>query len=246
MSKKTTLTEDADIYKKREDLSEREKLRQMTRKEKMNYLVYYYRGPVLITLIILAFVGYMIYETVQPKDVYLLHTAIINNPYSEELLTQVDTEFTPILEPKTEYEKLFLDTQYHYNSDDSSFVLSLQEKFSVFVAANELDVVIAPKSEFENYMNLSIFYDLTEILPTDLCSQLSNKFLIYDGDDETQFMDAYGIDLTGTLLGVNADENIEPYYIGIVLNTKQKEHAIDFIQYLFSGHKDTSSNIVNE
>ena len=54
----------------------------------------------------------------------------------------------------------------------------MRQAFAVYLAASELDVVIAPISEFANFVKYGFLTPLSEQLPTDLYSSLTDKFYL--------------------------------------------------------------------
>ena len=88
--KKTSLKEDASIYQKHPgDLSEKEKLKTMSGKQKRSYFATYYLPPILIALAALAVVGYILWsDFINKADIYL-HCAILNESAADGDLTRM-------------------------------------------------------------------------------------------------------------------------------------------------------------
>ena len=108
----------------------------------------------------------------------------------------------------------------------------MKQALTTFVAAAEVDVIIAPESEFESYAKLGFFDKLSDQLPTDLYSLLTDYFYISQLQEDPE-KSVYGIYLSDTDLFKENANNTDPYIIGIVGNSKHKQNSIEFIRYLF-------------
>lgn len=231
MAKKLTLSENADIYKKREYQTEREKLKSLKGVKKLEYLWSYYHTPALLIILGGLLISYIIFVMLGPKDEYVMRCAIIDNRYSDELLTEIHDEFTPLLELEDERQKVYFDTMYQFNADPT-LAPEVRQAFVTFIYANELDCVIAPTNELKDYSSGGLLFDLTEILPTDLLTALSDSLLYYDGENAN--MQVFGIDLEGTVLSPSKVTTTSKYYVSIPVTTEHKENAIKFIRYLYN------------
>lgn len=236
MPKKTRLGDDAAIYQQRNtEISEKEKLKNMPWKKRLSYIWDYYKFYGLAILLGLIFLSYIIYVFVTPKVETKLHAAIIDNIISEEVWNEYDDKLTDYLELNPKTEDVFFNYQFYFNGA-SEYSASLLQAFVIRLSAAEIDVVIAPLSEFSKLVNDGIFDPLSEQLPTDLYSILTDKFYL-SGTEDTPRVSAYGIYMTDTKLFreyslIPTDNN--PYLIGIVSNSKNKKNAIEFIRYIFN------------
>ena len=140
MPKKTRLDDSAEIYNRhREEQSEKEKWKSMTPKEKYSYFKTYYLTKVLVGIAILACAVSLIYTMVKPRPDTLLYAAVIDYAMTDDMLDTVEAGFS---------EYINLDSQTQNLIFDNSFVLSSQtdynirQKFSTYLFAGELDVII--------------------------------------------------------------------------------------------------------
>lgn len=234
MYKKTRLDDDALIYQKHDRQSEKEKLKGMPFKKKIGYLWDYYRYHALLIIVLIAFISYAIYTFAKPKIENKLYAAIINNTVPSEVWDEYADILSEYMKLDPETEGINLDYRYYYNGD-VEYETNMRQAFAVYLAASEIDVVIAPKSEFANYVEYGFFTPLSEELPTDLYSSLANKFYLASTEDNPKVV-AYGIYLDDTKLyrenSYPTDE--DPVLIGIVANSNHKENSVDFIRFLFN------------
>lgn len=233
MSKKTRLEEDAIIYQKHDKQSEKEKLKEMTFKKKMGYLWEYYRFHALFIIIMLAFISYAIYTFTKPKVENKLYTVIINNTVEPQIWDEYKEIITEYLDLDTLTEDLVLNYNFYFNSDPE-YEVNMRQAFVVYLAASEIDLIIAPMSEFSNYVDNGFLTPLSDQLPTDLYSSLADKFYLSDTKDNPKVA-AYGIYMNDTKLYMEHSRPTEddPVLVGIVTNSAHKENSVEFIRYLF-------------
>lgn len=232
--KDTTLDDDASIYKPREEKSEKQKLKDMTGKEKLEYFKNYYLGKTVIVLLALAFTGYLIYSIVGPKANTVLYGAIINYAISEETATSLQDEMADYLGLDTTKENVIIDSTYYFGTGDevSQYTISSKEKLLILVQATELDFIIAPESMMEFYASGGYFAKITDVLPTDLCNKLKDSMYTAT-TKEDNVTSSYGIYLDNSNLYDQGTSFTDRPVLGIVINSSNKDNAVEFIRYIF-------------
>lgn len=237
MAKKSVLDDNADIYKIRQIKTEKEKLQDLTPKKRIAYLWEYYRYHALGVILALAIISYIVYEIANPDAETQFYAALINNTIDNEVIDEVRKEFSDVLQLNPETETLMFNTSlYMGNSlDYNASNATSTQVLATYVAAQEVDVIIAPESEFESYAYNGYFDKVSGQLPTDLYTKLSDYFYLSDQEDDPE-KNIYGIYLTDTKLFANHAINTDPYIIGIVANSEHKGNSIEFIRYLFDIH----------
>lgn len=228
MPKQSKLDEQAVIYQPRKELTEKEKLSEMNFKEKLSYLWEYYKVHALVTVGAIALIIYIIYEIVTPDVKPQFYAAIINSLVDKQTLENYGLEFSEYLKLDPETEEVQLNDTFYLDSGDYNVTTIL----TTYLAAGEIDVIIAPESEFEHYATTGYMAKLSDELPTDVYSALTDYFYITDTEEDAKH-NAYGIYLTDTDLFKGLEYNSEPYILGIVPNYSHEENTIDFIRYLF-------------
>jgi hypothetical protein len=232
MPKGTRLEEDAVIYQPRETLTEKQKLKDMTFQDKMGYLWEYYRIHAAVLVGLIALLSYIIYEIITPNIETQFYAAIINNSISDEAWAQYDANLSEYLDldPKTE------DIQLNYNfylNSNSEYTMSMQQALSTYIAAGEVDVIIAPESTFKEYVYNGFFEKISDQIPTDLYTSLADYVFISD-TEEVPEKNVYGIYLTDTKLFTENANNTDPYVLGILANAGHKENAAEFLRMLYN------------
>ncbi|HWT73887.1 MAG TPA: hypothetical protein VN258_04090 [Mobilitalea sp.] len=229
MPKQTKLDEQAAIYQPRKKQTEKEKLKDMPFKDKLTYLYEYYRIHAIVAIAVIALILYFIHQIRTPDIKPSFYAAIVNSAVDQTKLQNYATEFSDYLQLDPKRNSVELNDTFYITNDSMS---SMQQVLTTYMAAAEVDVIIAPESTFKEYAYYSYFAKLSDELPTDVYSELTNYFYI-SGTEEDSQKNAYGIYLADTDLFNGVTYNSEPYVLGIIPNYPHQDNTIDFIRYLF-------------
>jgi ABC-type molybdate transport system substrate-binding protein len=232
MPKETRLSEDAVIYQPREEQSEKEKLRDMPPGKRLSYLWEYYRVHALIAVGVIALTTYIIHSIATPDIKTQFYAAMINSTIDSEVLTGYQADFADYLQIDPETESIEFNSSFYFN-DSNEYSMNMKQVLSTYVAAQEIDVIIAPESEFANYAYYGYMDKLSDQLPTDVYSSLTDNFYISDLEEDKQ-KSVYGVYLTDTKLFKENANNEDPYILGIIANSKHKANTVEFIRFLFN------------
>lgn len=230
MPKQTRLDEHAAIYQQRKVETEKEKLKNMNFREKIVYLWEYYRIYAAIGAVVIALIVYFIYEIVTPDIKPQLYAAILDNAVDPDVLEQYEIDLAEYLQLDQKRQSVELNATFF--SNDSDYALGTQQVLTTFMAAGEVDVIIAPETVFEKFAKIGNFAKLYDKLPTDIYSSLTDRFFISDTSDDTE-KNAYGIYLDTSNLFKDVTYDGEPYVLGIIPNYPHEENTVEFIKYLF-------------
>ena len=232
--KDTTLDDSAALYQPRKKQTEKQKLSEMTFKEKVVYFNNYYKWKTISIIAVLALVVYAVYSILTPKPETVLYAAIINYAIDDETAASLQGDFGQHLGIDPETEEIMIDPSFFLGTEDdaSEFSISNEQKLATYFYASEIDIIIAPESKFEKYAYYGNLSKLSDQLPTDLCSSLADSFYSSRLEDSTA-VSAYGIYLDGATIYDKSGEIIDRPVLGIVANSKFKQNGIDFIRYLF-------------
>lgn len=232
--KNSVLDDSAELYKPRQEQTEKQKMSQMTFKEKVTYFNNYYRTTVIVAIIAIAVTGYFIYSIVSPKPETILYAAIVNSNLEPEAASKMQEDFGKRIniDPKTQ--EVMFDVSFYLggSGNPSEYSLSTEQKLSTYLFAGQIDVMIAPESVFANYVNIGSFSKLSEELPTGLLTELTDSFYYSDTKDDPA-TGAYGIYLDGAKLYNEKGVLMDKPVLGIITNSKFKQNGVEFIKYLF-------------
>ncbi len=232
MPKQTKLSEDAEIYKPRQRLSEKEKLKNMSFQDRLSYLWEYYKVHAIVGIVVVALIIYIIHEIVTPNVETQFYAAILNNSIPEDVWDQYETKFFEQQEFDPTTEDVLLNPAFYFNSD-AEYAMNMRTVLTTYIGASEVDVIIAPESEFANYAYNDFFVDLSDQLPTDVYTKLADYVYVSD-TSENPAEKVVGIYLTDTKLFSENANNNDPYIFGILQNSNHKENSIEFLKMLFN------------
>ncbi|MDF2941208.1 MAG: hypothetical protein K0S01_66 [Herbinix sp.] len=232
MPKQTRLDENAVIYQPRSEISEKEKLRDMSFSNKLSYLWEYYKIHALVSIGAIALASYFIYSIVTPNIEPQFYAVVINNTIADDVIEKYQADFADYLQLDPKTESIDINAAFNFNGTDE-YSMNMNQVLSTYVAAAQVDVIIAPESEMASYAYNGYLDKLSDQLPTDIYSSLTDNFYLSDLEEDPE-KNVYGIYLTNTKLFADNANNEDPYVIGIVSNSKHKENAVEFIRYLFN------------
>lgn len=231
MPKITKLDDDAIIYHPQPKQTEREKLQNMSFKAKIDYLWEYYKLHALAVIAIIAITIYVVNLFLHPKAEPQFYAAMINNTIREDILEKHSADFSKHLQLNSKKELIEFNTSFDFSSA-ASYSANMKQALVANISAKEVDVIIAPESQFYQYAYYGYFHKLSDQLPTDIYSTLTDQFYMTDTDADTK-KSVYGLYLTNTDLYKNNADNTEPYVLGILANFPHEKNTIEFIKYLF-------------
>lgn len=236
--KESALDDNASIYAPREEKSEKQKLKDMNLSEKLSYFKSYYLAKTIIGLVVIGLAVYLIYTIASPKPDTVLDTAIVNYPFSDETVDKITTDMNERLKLDANKENIMIDASYYLGSgsDNSEYSIGTQQKLSTYMYAGELDVIIAPESLFQSYVTAGFFAKLTDILPTELLTTLSDS-IFESTTEDTTVAGAYGIYLDNTDLFKESSNAADRPVLGILVNSKNSDNGVEFLKYLFNYNK---------
>lgn len=231
MIKQTRLNDDSFIYQPRPQLTEKEKLRNMSLKEKLAYLWEYYRIHAFIIIGVIALGSYIIHSIFTPNVVTQFYAAFVDCPVDAEVLENYRTDFADYLQLNPQTENVNFNTSFYLKSE-GEYAMSMKQALVTYVSAQEVDIIIAPETQFAQYAYYGYFDKVSNQLPTDIYSNLTDYFYMSEIEG-TPEQNAYGIYLNNTELFQPYTDESDRYVLGIVANSKHKENTIEFIRTLF-------------
>lgn len=248
--KVTRLDDNAEIYKRRETKSEREKLSELSFAGKVQYIKSYYLPKFFAGMVIVGMIVWILVTVLRPKKEDVLNVAMINYPIELEYIDQMTSDMNEALNVDLETQRVFFDTGFDLLNDD---IASL-EKISTYLFAGEIDVFIAPESEFLKYAFSNALTPLDDTILPEHFKALEEEGRLFKCktrlDDEELPQDALGPE---GIFGIYIQdlpmfeyftkESIQsnPPVIGIISTGKNQENSAEFIKYLLN----KSNSILN-
>lgn len=167
--KKTSLTEEASIYQKRQDdLSDKERMKNMTGKQKRDFFKTYYLPKLLVILAVAGVVFYIVWVDFINKSHIYMRCAILNESITDSTLTEFSDQFTDSM--KMDYKKNRASFYMYYTRSDVAREMGADtgsdlSEISSRLVANSLDCMIASYEDVENiYLKNGFIMSLNDFL----------------------------------------------------------------------------------
>ena len=161
---------------------EREALKHGTFKQKFSYFLDYYKWYVIAAVLILFFAGSLIYQAVTQKD-RAIFVALLN-VYELEPSEEYPARFAEYIGIDPDEYDVYFDTSMHMDSSDltayDETTMATTQKLMVYIAAKEIDVLIANESTTNSYAYNETFYDLSAVLSEEQFEKYKPYFYYMD------------------------------------------------------------------
>lgn len=230
LAKQTRLNEDAQLYQPRDTRTEKEKFKSMNFKEKLQYFNQYYRNKTIAILVCIGFFGYLLYSMFGPKVETVLYTAVVDACIDTETVSSFQSDMIERLGLDTTKSTVIFDDGF-FLTNASEYSASNQTRLVTYVMSGDIDIIIAPEEIFSQYASAGYFIKLSECLPPQMFSTLTDHFFYYTTETDTQEA-SYGIYLDDyAIKDENGDVTLRPV-LGILTNARHTENAVSFIESL--------------
>mgnify|MGYP002510593150 CR=1 FL=1 len=113
----------------------------------------------------------------------------------------------------------------------SQFEYASLAKISALVASKSLDVVIGDQSAIDHYETVSAYQNLEELLSPELYERVKDH--IYRAKDGEGNLTPVALSLEDTALGEKTGIIMDPPYLAVIQGSPHKEAALQMIEYLF-------------
>ena len=239
--KKTSLTEEASIYQKRQDdLSDKERIKNMTGKQKRDFFKTYYLPKLLVILAVAGVVFYIVWVDFINKSHIYMRCAILNESITDSILTEFSDRFTDSM--KMDYKKNRASFYMYYTRSDAAREMGADtgsdlSEISSRLVANSLDCMIASYEDVENiYLKNGFIMNLNDFLSKKEKEALKPYFVTQKGETDK----VIGISLKDckkyqTLFTGRTPITKEPVLYVITNATDEgKNYVKQLIHYLYS------------
>ncbi len=238
--KKTSLKDDAYIYEQRheDNISEKERFSQMTKKEKWIHFSEYYSKPLIIGLIIVGIAGYLIWHDFIARKNIIYRCAILNETIVTENLSEFNQNFTKFCRLDPNDNEAAFNTYFtnEIATEVGTSAISDLQSIASQIYAETLDGIIADEVSFSNYLNNGFFKSMEDYLTAEEYEKLRPYLYIPQHKDNKNHK-AYGIYLDESpvyqKLVNDGNVNVKKPIFGILFNSKEPERSRDALYYLF-------------
>lgn len=242
--KKTSLEEEATIYQKRQDdLPERERLKQMSGKEKRQHFMTYYLPTLLIILAVSGVIFYIVWVDFINKPNIYIRCAILNESITDGDLTRLSDRFTESMGMDSEKNKASF--YLYYTRSDVAMDMGADtgsdlSEISSRLVASSLDCMIASEEDVKDtYMKNGFMMDLDELLTKEELAKLEDD--LYKKNKKGP---VYGIHLQNSPAYQSLFSDRKPLtedpILFVITNATEdgKQYARQLIRYLFAAEME--------
>lgn len=223
------LEADAEIYNpEREDPSASERWKRMNRTEKLHHFKEYYLKYVIMGAVLLSIAAYLVYTLVKPDEEDTFFAAMFNVYFDIDIEDELPDKFAGYLGNNADSDRIFFKPYYDSMISDT--------EINNFFEKRRYDVFITTENRFKTYAKTNNYLNLEETLTENLYKKYENRILFCNNekleDNKTEF--PYGISIKDCnyVFCDYYNNKIEDPVVGIVINTRRKDTAIEFIKFL--------------
>ena len=219
--------------------AEKEKMSEMTKEEKMDYIITYYKGWLILAAILLLLLIWIPCHFIFGNEKQGFLCGAVNCVTTRggiALSDDLDAYFN--FENKKEYAYFDTDYQIAYPGvDNEAADNSFYEKFFLNIRIGALDAAIMPLSYMEYCKSLEcMFYDVTEVLDGEQIEKYQSLFVTGKDEEGNEYI--CGIDISGfafiekeEVSFVNANRG-EIFVLAFPVTGKQQERCRQFVNFL--------------
>lgn len=221
-----------DPRKDQPQLTEREKLKNMSNKDKVWYIWAYYKWFFIAAAIAIFMIGSLGQAAYMSTFKTVMHVAVVNNRNSEETaMTTVTEDFHSWL-GLGKKERIITEPLFIGLGDNSTeYSIANLAKVSAMASAGELDVMIGDVEVMDHYASVGAFQDLEAVLSPEALALVEDH--LYYAADESGIQHAVAVDISGTAFADDCLLNQEPPLVSVMVTSERNEVALKLIEYIF-------------
>lgn len=214
--------------------TELEKLKAMSWRDRVWYILEYYKlhmlGAAIVVFILFA-IGTSFYE----KSFQTAFYCLIFNSRSE---TGEEVDFAPLQEDFARYlglgkkDRVNVESLYvSFGEDTSELGYANMAKVSALVYSQDLDIMIGDEDTIRYFQAMNGYVDLEETLPPELLALVEDRLFYAPTEDGTER--PCGIDLSGTAFAEKMRLGQTPPLLAIISNSVRRENTDALIRFIF-------------
>ena len=236
--KKTALDDDAYLYQKREEKTEKQKWAEMDRHQRKRYFLDYYMVKLLVFAGIILTVGYFIWNFVsKSNEETVLYVAVLDETLDPDGAEKLKEELTQNLGADGKKQKVMIDDTFYM--DDGGL-----QKLEVYLYNKQIDVVIADETTYKELAGYGFFQDISAVLGSK-SSEYADSYVEAAGykedeEEEDLFEDystaqgeelPYGVDISGSKID-SIKTNIQTPVLSVAQGAGNIDNAVKFLEFI--------------
>ena len=220
-------------YLKEEAGRERQKLSQMSGKDKVWYIWEYYKLPIIATVIAIFFIGSIISAVYNNRFDNALYIMVLNDRSGGGNRTDEMSKALGDYLELGKNEQVMIDDSLSITYDESTSEMGYASlaKITALVTTKDLDIIIGDKASMDHFGGLNAYSDLKEELPEDLYALVEEYLYYTEGSDGVSY--PCGIRLDESRFPEESGVILKPPYLAMLSNSQHKEACFALIRYLF-------------
>ncbi len=217
---------------KRNLAEDRAKLRTLPFRQKIRFILDYYKGYIFIFLC-LCLLGYYLGDLwMQTRRDTVLEGFFSNDDENLFPAGKIADDFSAWVGLEKGQQVIFDDSLYVIEESSADYNVASQGKIMAYVSARELDFLVTTGDLVKTYAPSFPVQDLEEFLPADLLSLFRDR-LLYAADGNGQ-RKACGLSMEGSRFTKGSEAQKEaPHYLMVFSYTEHKDMLLRFLRYAF-------------
>lgn len=245
--KKTALDDDAYLYQKREEKTEKEKWAEMNWHQRMRYFRDYYLVKLLVFTGIILVAGMLLWNFIsKSNEDTVLYVAVVDESLQTDDSEKLKKELTEYLGADGKKQKVVIDDTFYMNDGGL-------EKLEVYLYNKQIDVVIADEAIYKELAGYGFFQDMSKI-PEIQSSGYADSYVPAAGyaedeadsdktdSDESDLLEdhsigqgeelPYGINISGSKID-SIKNNIQIPVLSVAQGTTNIENTVKFLDFIY-------------
>lgn len=211
--------------------SNKAKFKELTRKEKVEYIWEYYKLHIFAGIFVLIVIGSFLNIWVfNPPPKSAVSVNFVGSSVFADNTEPLEKELNPIIvTEEMGNKKVFINT-YIFGMKDPQMQMATQTKFIANISARELDVLILDKEQFDSLVLQGSMLPLDQVFSEDELGKLTDRLLKGKSEEDTNEQ-IYGIDITDNEKIKTVMVGDSDIVIGVVSNTLKIEESKKVIKW---------------
>lgn len=205
------------------EISIKETFKTLSSKKKIEFIYDYYKLPIIGTLLAIIIISYMTYSFITKQDIYCNITyygSTINTDNFNKLKDTLNENILGNDKKSTIFtDSLLITANSNYGDDPTT-----TQAFAVKLAANELDILLIEKNNFEYFAANNMLLDLSSLEGFDSLN-ISEEDLV-TVKDQSGNSNLYGIKVDNLNLLKDCGFDAENTILSIAISSNRHEEVI--------------------
>lgn len=211
--------------------TEQDKLRPLTLKQKLSYIITYYTKWFVGFLIICLFVGYIGDALIQSRKEIVLQGYFTNDDYNYFPASQMEKEYSATLDLSFDQRIVFDDSLYFdLEGSANEYTAASNGKVIATMAVNQLDFMVTTLPVLEHFRGELPMKDLEQFLPQDILNAVQEALV--PGLDENGEEAFVAINMSQSRYLKNVSTEMD-FFLFIPYNIPNEEALLEFLRFCF-------------